>query len=417
MKILFIAHYFPPEGNAPAARAHELCRAWVKEGHDVTVITGVPNVPNGVVYEGYRNRWRQVEEIDGIRAVRVMTYIAPNSGTTRRILNYISFMVTGVFAGLRVDRPDVVIATSPQFFCGWAGAIVGWLRRLPFILEIRDIWPESIVAVGAMRRGRCIRILEWLELKLYAAALHIVTVGDGYRRVLLTRGVPDERISVITNGVDLARFTAKPGSGTAVRDRHAPGAGFVCSYVGTIGMASGLDVVLRAAGQLKAAGHTEFRFLLVGDGATRAALQRQAEEEGLDTIVFTGRVPRDEVPTYLAASDACLIHLKNTETFRTVLPSKLFEAAAMGCPIVLGVAGDAAELLTKAGGGICIEPENADQLVAALEEVAADPALASALGEAGRTYIAEHFDRDKLALDYLAVIECVLRSPGHSGNS
>jgi len=185
MNILFFTHYFPPEGNAPATRVYELCRRWVKAGHTVTVITGVPNVPNGVVYDGYRNRLRQEENVAGIRVIRVWTYLAPNKGKGRRIVNYLSYMFSAILCGMFVKRPDVIIATSPQFFCGWAGAVVSRLRRLPFILEVRDIWPESIEAVGAMSNRSLLRFLERLELRLYAAADHIVTVGEGYKQKLM----------------------------------------------------------------------------------------------------------------------------------------------------------------------------------------------------------------------------------------
>src|SRR5688572_1385647 len=199
MRILFISHYFHPEGNAPATRVTEMTRRWAAAGHDVTVITGAPNVPDGVVYDGYENRWRSREQREGVEVVRVWTYLAPNQGTLRRIANYLSFMVMAALAGLSVRRPDVVIATSPQFFCGWAGVIVSTLRRLPFVLEVRDLWPESIEAVGAMRNRRLLRFLEWLEHRMYAAATRIVTVGGGYRDKLCERGVDPARIDVIPN--------------------------------------------------------------------------------------------------------------------------------------------------------------------------------------------------------------------------
>ena len=206
MRVLFLTHYFHPEGNAPGTRVYELCRRWVAMGHAVTVITGVPNVPNGVAYEGYENKWFQRERVDGIETIRVWTYLAPNKGTARRILNYLSLMLSATVAALYVRKPDLVIATSPQFFCGWAGVWVGRLRRIPFILEVRDLWPESIVAVGAMRAGRWLRLLKWLEKRMYAAATRIVTVGEGYRRCLIEKRVAAERISVVMNGIDREVF-------------------------------------------------------------------------------------------------------------------------------------------------------------------------------------------------------------------
>ena len=174
MRILYLSHYFHPEGTAPAKRVYEMCRRWVRLGHEVTVITCAPNVPSGVVYDGYRNTWLRRETVEGIETIRVWTYLAANRGTALRIANYLSYMVLAVIAGLRTPRPDLVIATTPQFFCGWAGVWVSRLRRLPFILEIRDIWPESIVAVGALGSPRLLRLLEHWERSMYRAGTRIV---------------------------------------------------------------------------------------------------------------------------------------------------------------------------------------------------------------------------------------------------
>jgi glycosyltransferase involved in cell wall biosynthesis len=407
MRILFLTHYFHPEGNAPATRVYELSRRWVKQGFDVDVVTGVPNVPNGVVYPGYRNRWRSREVVEGVETLRVWTYLAPNKGTVRRIANYLSFLVTGTLGGLFARRPDVVIATSPQFFCGWAGVFVSRLRRVPFLLEVRDLWPESIAAVGAMRSSWLLRFLGWLERRMYAAATRIVTVGRGYQQQLEARGVPAERISVIPNGVDGSLFDPATDA-SALRARYAPRGEFLCSYVGTIGMGCGLAVVLRAAEALREQGRDDVVFLLVGDGAVREELEREARERGLSRVVFTGRLPKAEMPAVLAASDACLVHLARRELFRSVMPSKIFEAAAMAKPIVLGVEGFAAEVVADAGAGICIEPENAGQLVEAVLRLAADRELARSLGRAGRERIAAAYDYGELARKYGELIRGVL---------
>ena len=415
MRILFLTHYFPPEGNAPASRVHEMCKRWVRDGHEVQVITCAPNHPDGVVYEGYRNRFIQRELTDGIEVTRVWTYLAANQGTYGRIASYISYMLSSTLAALFAKRFDIVIATSPQFFCGWAGVLVRAFRRRPFILEIRDIWPESIVAVGAMSNRRVLRMLEKLELWMYAAATHIVTVGDGYRRQLLAKHVTDDRLSVITNGVDRDRFVPQPPD-LALKAKHGLGDAFVCAYVGTIGMASGLEVVLEAGKRLQAKGRLDIRFLLVGEGAVRKDLQMQARSAGLDNVIFTGRQPKELMPAFLSIADACLVHLRKTDLFASVLPSKIFEAAAMARPIVLGVEGDAADLVQQAGAGMCIEPENVEQLIETVEALADDPSRGVAMGQAGHDYVTTHYDRDILARRYLDVIEDVLarsRDYGH----
>lgn len=410
MRILFLTHYFHPEGNAPATRVTELTRRWVARGHDVTVITGVPNVPDGVVYEGYRNRLVQRETLSGVDVLRVWTYLAPNKGAGRRILNYVSYMLSATLAALCVRRPDVVIATSPQFFCGLAGVLVARARRRPFVLEIRDLWPESIEAVGAIRNRRLLRFLEWLERRMYAAATRIVTVGEGYRAKLLERGVPQARIEVVPNGVDLSAFLAG-ADGAKIRERYGLGDRFVCAYIGTIGMGCGLEVVLRAARRLQASGRDDIRFLLVGDGAVREELEAAARASGLGSVVFTGRQPKGDMPAFLAATDACLVHLTRTPLFETVLPSKIFEAAAMRKPIVLGVTGFAAELVSRAGAGILMEPENEAELLEAVEKLAADPALVRRLGDAGYESIATRYSYDRLAVEYAMLLERQFAGP------
>lgn len=409
-RVLFLSHYFPPEGNAPATRVHAFARRWVRRrGRPLatTVVTCAPNVPDGKVYEGYRNRLSQRETVDGVDVIRVWTWLAPNAGTTKRILNFVSYMVAATIRSVFLPRPDVVIATSPQFFCGWAGVFVSWLRWAPFILEVRDIWPESIVAVGAMRKGRLVRMLEWLELRMYASANRIVTVGEGYRRQLVAKGVPEDRISIVTNGIDRERLVPQPPD-PHLAARFNPDGRFVCSYIGTVGMAAGLDVVVRAAERLRLAGRRDVRFLVVGDGATRETLEAEVAEAGLDDLVtVTGRQPKESMNAFLSISDCCLVHLRKTDLFETVLPSKIFEAAALERPIVLGVGGFAAELIREAGCGVCIEPENDSELLAAIDTLRTDPGRRAEMGRRGREALSSRYDIDVLAEEYAALLERV----------
>jgi colanic acid biosynthesis glycosyl transferase WcaI len=406
--ILFLTHYFVPENNAPAARVHGMAREWARLGHQVTVLTCAPNVPAGVVYQGYRNRFYQEEWIDGIRTARVWTYLAANRGRARRGLNYLSYLGAAGAAGPLIrPRADVVIATSPQFFAGWAGWPVARAHGAPFVLEIRDIWPDSITAVGALREGRIISALERLEKALYDGADHIVAVGEGYRQNMLRKGVPPDKVSVVTNGVDADLFTPRPPDAELrARLGFAPET-FVVTFAGTIGMASGLEVALGAAARLKAQGRADVAFLLVGDGAVREELERRARAEGLDNVVFTGLVPRPDLPRYLASSDACLVHFRKQELFSTILPSKFFEDAAMEKPILLGFEGEARAMLDEAGCGVAFEPSNDAALAEAAVGLADDRAACARMGEAGRRYVLAHFDRRTLARDYLGILERV----------
>lgn len=402
MHMLFLTHYFPPEVNAPATRTFEHCRQWIAAGHQVTVITCAPNCPTGVVFDGYRNAWRSEETQAGIRVIRVWSFLAANKGFAARILNFVTYMLTATWAAFWLRKVDLVVATSPQFFCGWAGVLCHWLRGWPFVLEIRDIWPESIVAVGAMKRSRVMALLEWLELRMYAAADHIVTVGDGYRDQLLERRVPRDKISVIPNGVALDQF--RPGHATTeLRETWQAQGKFVCAYVGTIGMAHGLEVVLKAAADLQARGRDDVRFWIVGDGAERAALEQQARDQGLSGILFTGMIPKAQVEAVLATCDACLVHLRGTELFGTVIPSKVFETMAMNVPIIMGVRGQAQDIVLQGRGGLPMTPDDPASLIECLDAVARAPQQYSH----GRSYVAQHFDRRELAERMLNVLQAI----------
>lgn len=413
VNILFLSHYFPPESNAPAARTYEHCVRWAREGHDVTVVTCVPNCPTGVVFNGYRNRFSpQVEMVDGVRVVRVWSYVAPNAGTVRRIINYLTYMVAAILASLRVRRPDVVIATSPQFFCGWAGVWVSRLRKVPFVLEIRDIWPESISTVGAIRNRWILRFLEHLERRMYLAARHIVTVGSGYRDRVLERADVGHKTSVVTNGVDLHQFVPQSPDAGFLDEQGLTGK-FVCSYVGTIGMAHGLDVVVDAARMLRERGRNDIRFCLVGEGSQRRELERQARELGVgDMVVFAGRQPKERMPAILASSDACLVHLRGCELFGTVIPSKIFETMAMERPMIMGVRGEARDIVAAAHAGLEMEPESAAELAERVTQLADDPVLRHELGVSARSFVEVHYNRDLLAAQMLAIAE---RTAGWAG--
>lgn len=406
MHILFLTDNFPPEVNAPASRTHEHCRQWAAAGHEVTVITCAPNFPKGLVFGGYRNAAWQQETMDGIRVIRVWSYIAANEGLVRRVLDYLSFMAMAAIAGLFVRRVDVVIGTSPQFFTACAAHLVGLLKRRPWIFELRDLWPESIKAVGAMRDSLALRWIEKLEMHLYRRAARIVSVTESFRRTLGLRGIDVAKIDVITNGVDLARFSPRPKDAELVRALGLGGC-FVAGYVGTHGMAHGLETLLEAARQVAAAPQGgRIRLLLLGDGARKAAIREQAADMELTNVLFIDTVPKDEVARYWSLLDVSIIHLRRTELFTTVIPSKLFECMGMGIPVMHGVAGESAEIVEREGVGRVFEPENASHLTDALLKLQSDSASlanyrTNCLAAAGR------YDRTALADAMLSVLESV----------
>jgi len=402
LKILFLTDNFSPETNAPATRTYEHARAWVAAGHEVTVITNAPNFPTGKVFPGYKNKLWQRETMDGIAVVRVWTYVTANEGFFRRSLDYFSFAVSGVLGALFLPRPDVIVATSPQIFTALAGCILAWVKRRPFVFELRDLWPDSIAAVGAMRDGPPLRLLRRLEYFLYHRSAKIVSVTNAFKRILVGNGVSSEKIVVVRNGVDLKAFTPGPKPLELARKIHVEGK-FVAAYVGTICMAHGLEILLSAAEQLR--NRMNLVFVLVGTGAEHAKLEADAKRRGLDNVVFVGSVDKEEVKRYWRLCDVALVLLKDVPLFLHVIPSKMFEAMGTGRPIVLGVQGESHELLKEAGAGIFIPPENSQKLAEAVARMMDDPHLLREMGDAGRKYVEAAFDRERLAREMLNVLE------------
>jgi glycosyltransferase involved in cell wall biosynthesis len=315
-------------------------------------------------------------------------------------------MVSATLASFRIRGVDVIVGTSPQLFTACAAWMVGALKRRPYIFELRDLWPESIKAVGAMKESAAIRWLEKLELFLYRKAARVVSVTHSFRRVLVGRGIDPGKIDVVTNGVDISRFSPRPKDAALVQELGMTGK-FVAGYIGTHGMAHALETVLEAARKLKEHpdGH-RFRFILLGDGAQKADLIARAGQLALDNVVFVDTVPKNQVARYWSLLDVSIIHLRRAELFNTVIPSKLFECMGMGIPVLHGVAGESAEIVQREGVGVLFEPENADELVTGLLRLEADRALWQACHERGLA-AARTYDRSALAAVMLRIVESV----------
>lgn len=393
MKILFISDNFPPEVNAPATRTYEHCRLWVEQGHDVTVITCAPNFPQGKLYPGYVNRLWSKEEMHGISIIRVWSYITANEGFFKRILDYVSFSVTAFLAGL-FQRFDVVVATSPQFFTTFTGYGLSVIKRRPWVFEVRDLWPESIVAVNAMRRGLAIRLLKKLERFMYRHADLIVTVTPAFKKRLLDYGIQDAKIRVVTNGANLEQFSVRDPDPELLRCLQLRDS-FLVGYIGTHGMAHALDFVVETFADLSER-LPSLHLICVGDGAQKKQIVDVARRCGTQNVTFLDPVPKDEVPRYLSILSAVIVPLRKSDTFKTVIPSKIFEACAMQKPILLGVEGQAKEIVERFGAGVCFEPENAGSLEAALRSMVNDEAARTKSKE-GCQALAKEFDRTRLA--------------------
>jgi colanic acid biosynthesis glycosyl transferase WcaI len=410
LKILYVSQYFPPEMGAPAARASELARHWVEAGHQVTVLTGFPNHPTGVVPPEWRSRLRRLiyrENVGGVRVLRTWLWPLPNRKAHERMRNYASFCVSAALAGMWMERPDVIIATSPQLLVGLSGWWLAALKRVPLVFEVRDLWPESLAAVGAGDEKSLLhRTLGAIAGFLYRRSTHIVVVTPAFKEHLIRYwNVPAEKISLVANGVETEMF-APQSAETDAQTRAGLGleGKFLVCYSGTMGMAHGLDTVLDAAAQLREQAPS-VQFLLVGEGADKQRVVDLAKECGLANVTFLDQRPREEIPALISASDACLVLLKKTDVFKTVIPTKMLEFMSCARPVILGVDGQARQVVEEAQAGIVIEPENAEDLAEAIRSLAADSELGRRLGRNGRVYMLANYSRVQTAETYVRVLE------------
>jgi glycosyltransferase involved in cell wall biosynthesis len=406
MHILFITENFSPERNAAAGRVYERACYWIKWGHEVTVITCAPNFPEGKVYSGYKNRWYQVEQTDGIQVVRVKTFISANKGFLLRSLDFVSFMFTSIIAGLFQKKPDVVMATSPQFFAAVSGWVISFFKRKPFIFELGDLWPASITAVGAMKDNLALRIMEKLELFLYRKSTAIVALTNAFREDLIRRGIDKSKIHVVVNGVDLPRYSPRPKDSDLLEELGLKNK-FVIGYIGTHGMAHALVKVLDAAELLIT--NDEIRFLFVGSGAEKEALIVEAKKRGLKNVIFHPAQPKERMPEFWSILDVALIHLKNNPVFTTVIPSKIFEAMGMGVPILMvgPESGEASKVVEEDGAGVCILSGNPQIFAQTVLELKNNHVLRKKLAEAGCKAAPKH-TREKQAQKVIDVCQEVI---------
>lgn len=399
MRILYISQYFPPEIGAPAVRVHDLARLWVQQGHEVTVLTGFPNHPTGVLNPAYRKKFRRLtvrESVDGIDVVRTWLLPLPNRKAFERILNYSSFMFSAALRGFFLKKYDVVISTSPQLLVGLSGLFISRLRGGKFIFEVRDLWPESLIATGTSGEDSFMyRALRRISSYLYRKADHVVVVTPAFKKYIAGHFdcVP-EKISVVANGVDLEWFEEAQAGYVPARNGK-----FVVSFIGTIGNAHGVEVILEAAQMLRESDPSVV-FQIVGDGAERAKIQESVHRAGARNVRILPQQPRSKVPALIWDSDVCLVLLKQSEVFKTVIPTKMLEFMACGRPVILGVEGQAMEILEAAHGGVGIPPGNAEALAAAVIMLQAQPQLRELYGKNASAYIGENFSRKTTAMAY-----------------
>lgn len=361
MKILFFSEYFPPEYNAAASRVFEQVYYWRKQGHEITVITTQPNFPDGKLFPNYKNKLYCVEIKDEIRIVRVKTFIARNKGFLLRSLDYASYFFPALIAGLWQKKPDIIIANCPTPFAALVGITIGKLRSIPCVLEVSDLWPASIVAVGAMSQNFIIKMLEKLELFLYRSAQKIIVLTSAFKQNLIARKINPDKIHVVLSGVDLNRFFPRPKNLLLAAQFNLNPENFIAGYIGTFGMAHALENILRAAELLK--NYTCIHFLFIGTGAEREKLCKIVKELSLTNVTILNSQPKELIPEFWSLCDIALVHLKNNPVFKEVIPSKIFEAMGMGKPILIAAPeGEATRLIQNEGIGYVLLPENANDL-------------------------------------------------------
>jgi glycosyltransferase involved in cell wall biosynthesis len=403
VRILLVTHYFPPEIGAPQARLSGFAATWAADDDNVTVLTGMPNHPTGVVPPEYRRAIRRTEHVDGYRVVRTWLYATPNEGILRKTIGHLSFMVSSVLLGARASGPaDVVIVSSPTFFAIGAGWLLARVKRARLVVEVRDLWPAIFTELGVLTSRPLIELLERLELAAYRAADAVVVVTDGFRANLIKRGVPAAKVHTIRNGVRLDGFDPKASASPRARARlGARSADCLVLYLGTHGLSQGLTGVAEAAHRLTG---EPVRFAFVGEGADKPRLARRVSELGLTNVTLLPGVPHADVPALLAAADVCLVPLRDVPLFATFIPSKMFEYLAAGKAVVGAVTGEAAQILREAGACV-VPPEDSAALADALRRLAADAQRRDVMGERGRRYVELYFDQVLLARQYRKILE------------
>ncbi len=411
MRILYLSQYFPPEVGATQGRAYDLAHHWVRAGHRVTVVAEFPNHPSGVVAPGYRRRLYERTTLDGVDVIRVWVKASPVKTFATRMAFYLSYMCTASLAGLLLSREkyDVIFAASPPLFVGAAGLAISRLRRIPLVFEVQDVWPEAAVALGELRNRTAIRLAEWLADQCYHRARRVVVVTRAMLGHLRQRGTEASKLVLIPNGANTDLFYPRPDGAAALRSRLGLDHSFIAVYAGIHGIAQGLNTVLDAAQRLRAV--PDITFLLVGEGPVKTELVARAQELGLPNLRFHPEVARSQMPEFLTAANVALVPLRRLPVFHGAVPSKLFDAWACGCPVVLGAEGEARELLEAARAGVSVEPENSAALADAIVGLKADLARCRQLGENGRRFVVSGYSRQAHARQLAHVLQTVSREP------
>lgn len=402
MKIVVISHFFPPEIGAPSARLYEMARHWVELGNEVHVVTCFPNHPTGIIPDEYKGLKYKYEMMDGIHVHRNYVYATPNKGFIKKTLGHISFMFSSVLISInKIKKPDVIITSSPTFFSIFSGYWYSLIKRAPFVLEIRDLWPAAMIELGVMKKGVITNILEKMELFFYRKSKKLIMVTKSFKENVVSRGIDVNKVHVITNGVNQEMFYPREKNISLI-NKYELNNKFVISYVGAHGISQNLSTILKVAKSLLS--DKDIQFLFIGEGAEKDRLKNIVSEQEISNVTFIDSQPKEMIPEFYNVSDVCLIPLKNIELFKTFIPSKMFEIMACGVPIVASLEGEAEDILNESKAAEVVKPDNPDEIKQAIIRIKNDKALYGRLKQNGPAFVEQNYSRKNLAKEYLDII-------------
>jgi glycosyltransferase involved in cell wall biosynthesis len=394
MKILLINQSFVPPDEPGHTRHFEMAQYLRKCGHEMVIVASDSNYQTGLRTVQRKGMYIE-QEIDGVHVLRAYSAQTLHLSYFGRLISFFSFMLSSVWAALQVKDVDLIMGTTPPIFQAVSAWFVAFVRRKPFLLEVRDLWPEFAISMGVIKNPIVIRLAHWLENFLYARATHILVNSPAYKEYIVRKGVPGKKITFIPYGTDIDMFNPNV-DGSAVRAKLGLKEKFLVLYAGAMGQAHDLYTVLRAAQRLNDESHIQFVFF--GAGKERANLEAEAQRLELKNVLFAGICPKKEMPAVIGAADVCLAILRNLEMFRTTYPNKVFDYMASARPTVLVIDGVVREVIEASKGGVFVEPGNDELLAKTILELSKDPQRVRQMGENARAYLVKNLDRrDKLA--------------------
>jgi len=406
MKILLYTQYFPPETNAPANRWGYFCDYLVKHGHEVFVLTSFPNHPLRKIFPGYKNRWFFQEEKNGVKIFRTWTYIPSSTKFLPRLINYLSFVVSSYLNTKRIPAVDLIVISLPSIFIGFSGWRIAHKRNIPIILDIRDLWPEAAQSTGYLKKGFIYWFFKQKAKNIYDSANYLIVNSPALKKhLVIDYGISANKIAYLSNGVDLDLFNQEVDPSFIERQYNLFDT-FIVSYIGLLGFAQNLEIIIETAKLLKDS--KDIKFLVVGTGPLEQKLKVQAIKNKLNNIIFTGLVPHQDIPQYVHISDVCLVLYKNDPVFKENIPSKMFEYMAAKKPVIINLEGEASRMLQEAQAGLLVEPDNPHSLKDAILKLKQDKFLREKMGLCGARYVETAFDKNDLSRQLIQILENVI---------